>query len=84
MSSGMFWPVTAIIAFVALVAYVAHEDHLRWEKFARENDCKVVATISDGIGTGIGMDAKGNPTLTTVYVPEKKGWKCNNGHTYFR
>lgn len=67
-----------------LIIFGSIEESKKWEKFKASHKCEVVAKISGDFFNTFGMDSKGNPTVGIGSAPNKTGWKCDDGITYYR
>lgn len=71
---------------ICIVAGVQEEK--RWNAFQKEHKCKVVGRMSGGVltgvGTGIGSNGQVGTIVTTTVEPDKTGWLCDDGVTYWR
>lgn len=74
----------AIIALLALVVWAAIEDGRKWEAFKAERHCKAVAHIKGDVFNTFGTDSKGGMTIGIGSTPDKTGWLCDDGMTYYR
>ena len=75
-------------ALIPLTIYAAFKEARAWATFASEHDCKVVGQMSGSTstGTGVGVMANGQvgTVTTTSTTPDKTGYACNDGVTYWR
>lgn len=78
---GCFTAVGALI--VALFVLIVHESH-EWERFSAAHACKVVAHVRGDVFNTVGVDAKGNVSVGIGSTPDKTGWLCDDGVTYYR
>ncbi len=57
-------------------------------QFAATHDCVKVGQMKGNSVTGVGYGMTANGTMgtvvTTTVEPEKIGWRCNDGVTYWR
>jgi hypothetical protein len=56
----------------------------QWNEFTKEHHCKMVAQISGEIIPTIGITTNGNISFGSGYIPNKTGYLCDDGITYFR
>jgi hypothetical protein len=75
---------TAVAAAFGGLIYLAYQDHKAWEQFRVDHNCYVVAKISGSTGLGNTITGNGNVGITTITVPGKTGWLCDDGITYYR
>lgn len=76
--------VVAGIAMIVIAAFAAIEEDRKWDAFKVEHNCKVVAKINGDVFNTFGTDAKGNMTVGVGSTPDKNGWLCDDGITYYR
>lgn len=75
---------TIAVAAMAGLGYLIIQEHKAWEQFRVEQNCRVVAKISGSTGVGPTITGSGDVGVTTISVPGKTGWLCDDGITYFR
>lgn len=69
-----------LLALLAGAFYIAHVEQRSWDEFSVNHDCKIVS--KESASTAFSTSTDGN--MTTVVIPGKTGWACNDGVTYFR
>lgn len=69
----------ALIAIVAVFVGMADES-AQWTQFKADHDCKVVGKMAGNIINTIGP----NGQVGIGYNPDKTGWLCDDGVTYWR
>ena len=78
----------AVVALIVVAAYLMNEDSKTWAAFAAAHNCKVVGRMSGDVQTavGYGMTANGQSgtIIATTVAPEKTGYRCDDGVTYWR
>jgi hypothetical protein len=77
----------AVIVITSLLTDA--DDNEKWETFKRTHSCKVIVRISGdtqlGIGYGIAVNGQQMViVLTPNTTPDKTGWICDDGVTYWR
>lgn len=81
---AMIW----ILLLCAAIVFLGQKKKEEWELFKEEHDCKVVGKMDGEFDSGIGMtvNADGNiePTLVMESSPNKTGWLCDDGITYWK
>lgn len=75
-----------LVVFFTLMIYGIIQEHKEWDVFREKHNCKVVSRISWTTATGFsnGNGGKGGSDIITTYIPEKIGWQCDDGITYYR
>lgn len=84
--------ILALIVFLVLlipaVIYGSIQEAKEWEAFSVANNCKKVGHMKGDVQTGVGfgMTASGQmgTVITTSSTPDKHGWLCDDGVTYWR
>lgn len=82
----------ALIVFLVLLIpaaiYGSIQEAKEWEAFSVAHNCKKVGHIKGDVQTGVGfgMTANGQvgTVITTSSTPDKNGWLCDDGVTYWR
>jgi hypothetical protein len=74
----------AIVACIAWIGFAMVEDQKAWQQFSATHDCKKVAYIRGDVFNTFGTDGRGNMTVGIGSTPDKTGWLCNDGVTYYR
>ena len=76
------------IAMIAFAVAGALVEEKQWQQFAADHDCVKVEQIKGNVLTGVGYGMTTNGTMgtvvTTTVEPDKIGWRCNDGVTYWR
>ena len=66
-----------------LMAMLEHEK--QWQEFKVTHHCVVVAHISGDVFNTIAVNPNGGGVSVGIgATPDKTGWKCDNGVTYYR
>lgn len=77
-----------LIVSFPLAIYGAIIEAREWEKFKISQNCKIVGHERghSSTGVGVGMTASGQmgTVITTNTTPDKTGWLCDDGVTYWR
>lgn len=55
-----------------------------WEEFKAHHACQVVARVKGDVFTTVGTGPKGQVVVGTGSTPDKTGWRCDDGITYYR
>lgn len=76
--------ILGVIFLIILGAYLFIKDERDWENFKTQHHCKVTAHIEGSLSNGIGISSSGKPVMTVNNEPDKTGWLCDDGITYFR
>jgi hypothetical protein len=80
--SEFFWTILLIIVLVFFFFHDRNENK-KWDKFKKEHKCKIVSYIDGDTNVGVGIGSKG-PIPTLSETPDKAGWLCDDGMTYFK
>ncbi|NOT66708.1 MAG: hypothetical protein HOP06_11945 [Methylotenera sp.] len=75
---------TASVACIVGLGLAIVEAENDWQQFAEAHECKKVAHINGDVFNTFGSDSKGNMTVGIGSMPDKTGWLCNDGVTYYR
>jgi hypothetical protein len=73
-----------IIAVIALAVWACVADARAWREFARTHDCKVTARVRGDTFNTFGVSPNGRVTVGVGSTPDKTGYTCNDGITYYR
>lgn len=76
--------IVGAVALLALLAYAGIQESRAWEAFKVEHKCKVVAHVKGHTDLAPGFSSNGSVTFTTISTPDKTGWACDDGITYYR
>ena len=80
--------VAVAILAIPTVAWMAARERAQWREFAAAHDCKKVAHVRGGVnvvsGVGVTPDGKVGVVTGTEIEPDKTGWLCDDGVTYWR
>lgn len=71
-------------AIVGGIVWLAVEEGKEWNAFKQTHACRKVAHVRGHVQPITGFDSKGNVTFSTVTTPDKTGWLCDDGVTYYR
>jgi hypothetical protein len=72
------------LLLVGAFIYASVLEERNWQAFKISHSCKVVGQATGDWITGFGIGAKGETIVTTSRTPDKTGWLCNDGVTYWR
>jgi hypothetical protein len=75
------------VLLIPAVIYGSIQEAKEWDSFAVAHSCKKVGHIKGDVQTGVGfgMTAGGNMGIVvTTSTPDKNGWICDDGITYWR
>lgn len=84
-----FWgllvtPFALIALFYVVLVYVMLADQSEWQAFAEKHSCKIVARVRGDTLSTVGFDAKGQVVMGVTQTPDKVGYLCDDGVTYYR
>ena len=69
-----------LVALLVLGIYAAVQSEHEWATFKAAHHCKVVGRISGDVVTSI----TSNGQIGVGMTPDKTGWQCDDGMTYWR
>lgn len=76
------------VGVLVLFVFGARREHIRWEKFAKDHDCRVVERVRGDVDTTVApiVDAKGgvSTAIGLTSTPDKTAYLCNDGVKYWR
>lgn len=80
--------VVAVAVVVSVEIFALIQEHDAWRMFSEEHSCKVVGKMSGDTATttGFGMMPNGNfgVLFGRTRTPDKTGYLCDDGVTYWR
>jgi len=68
----------AVLMVLVVIGTVAEQQE--WEKFKRLHQCHISGKMDGDVN--FGMSTSGN--MVTTVTPDKTGWTCNDGITYWK
>lgn len=74
----------ASIAMVCALLYAAMRDYEEWEAFRTTHSCKVVTRVNGSVMPSVGVSTSGKMVVGTTITPDRTGWLCDDGVTYYR
>lgn len=75
---------TVLVTVLGGATYLGIKESHEWDAFKVAHSCKVVSRISGDVYIVNGFDSKGNMTTGTAVSPDKIGYLCDDGVTYYR
>lgn len=72
--------IVAVVLLVVGAVAAANDEAKTWKKFKQDHDCKIVAHIRGDTFNTFHSDG----TIGVGRTPDKTGWACDDGITYFR
>jgi hypothetical protein len=82
------WPYLLIIAFVvavgAIIVGAVAAENKQWQAFSTAHHCRVTAKISGDLLVSNTVSSSGKIGLATTSTPDKTGYTCDDGVTYYR
>jgi hypothetical protein len=75
---------STLAALIGVAIYIEIKEEKEWQQFKVAHKCRVVAKISGDTFNTLSMDSKGNPVVGIATTPDKTGWACDDGITYYR
>lgn len=79
-----FIAITICIALMCFAIWAGIHSSNEWEEFSKNHHCKEVAHITGDIFSTFGVSANGQPSIGVGATPDKTGWLCDDGITYYR
>lgn len=76
--------VVLIIVMLIFAIWASVKEVREWAVFKVEHDCKIVANIKGDVFNTINTNANGTVSIGVGITPDKTGWLCNDGITYYR
>lgn len=76
--------IAAILLCLGAAGYAAYREATWWKKFQAEHNCKPVAHIKGATSIGVGVGSNGSVTVIPITEPDRTGWLCDDGITYYR
>jgi hypothetical protein len=73
-----------IIALIILLICAAIKNEKDWKQFKIDHQCKITAHVDGDVFNTFSVDSKGSPVVGIGSTPDKTGWTCNNGITYYK
>lgn len=73
-----------IIALIFVGVYFENVKQERWNQFKSDHQCKEIAFIKGDVFNTININPSGGISVGVGATPDKTGWKCDDGKTYFR
>lgn len=84
LSAGVLLPIALIIILLVVMIYISEEADKKWAAFSAEHNCKVVAKISGSTFNTYSVNPQGQMQVGVGSTPDKTGWLCDDGVTYYR
>jgi hypothetical protein len=74
-------PVILVLMAVGIIA-----DAKQWDAFRKAHDCRIVGKMRGDVVTTVApiIGGNGGVAIGTSVTPDKTGWACNDGVTYWR
>ncbi len=78
--------VVALIFCFVMFVVTSIRERREWEAFRVAHACKVVGHMDGNLVTGVGpaIGGNGGVAVTTSVTPDKEGWLCDDGMTYWK
>ena len=76
-----------LLSLIGMYTFIFHasiKEQSGWEIFKVKQNCKIVTHIKGDVFNTIGVSAQGSVVIGIGSTPDKKGWLCDDGKTYFR
>lgn len=76
------------LAMIPVAIWESIVEQEEWDTFAEAHSCKVVGkmngSVQTGVGYGVTSGGKMGTVMTTTTIPDKTGYICDDGVTYWR
>lgn len=84
MSDGALIGIGAVvlIALMVFAGFSYNAEHKQWQAFSEAHHCKVVGQMSGDLLVSPVVSSRGGVAVTST--PDKTGWLCDDGVTYWR
>lgn len=69
---------------IHLAVWGAVESERSWSQYKVTHECHIVGRMSGDVITTIGPTTGGGVSVGIGMTPDKTGWQCNDGITYWR
>ncbi len=76
--------IAAIVALFGIIIYADIQATKEWEAFKINHECKITAHVDGDVFNTFSVDSKGSPVIGIGSTPDKTGWTCNDGITYYK
>ncbi len=73
-----------LFAGFGFLVYAMVKDDQRFALFALEHHCKVVGRMSGDVAVGNVVSSNGSVGIVVTSTPDKTGYACDDGVTYWR
>jgi hypothetical protein len=81
---GMAIVVLIFSAVIVVAISLAVDENREWESFKTQHKCKIVSQLHGDVFNTVGVSSKGNVVVGIGSTPDKTGWLCDDGITYFK
>lgn len=74
------------VGLIVIMCVVLANEERRWQEFKAAHECKVVGRMSGDVTTTVApiIGGNGGVAFGVSVSPDKTGWQCNDGITYWR
>jgi len=76
--------VTVGLGLSALIVVAAASERREWMRFRDAHHCRLIGHMDGSCSTGVGVSSNGSAVMTTSCDPDKDGWLCDDGMTYWK
>lgn len=81
---GVVVPAVSLFILLPGIAYLIYLNEAEWKAFSAEHNCKVVAKISGSVFNTYTVGQNGQMQMGVGSTPDRTGWLCDDGVTYYR
>lgn len=82
----IFIYIIMVLVFLGIISifFDDYKERVQWDKYRTDHACKIVDHIDGYVFNTLGTDAKGNISVGIASTPDKTGWLCDDGITYYK
>jgi len=74
----------AFVAFIVWVWVLVTAEAKEWDAFKVAHACRVVAKVDGSVFNTFSVSPKGQMVIGVGSTPDKTGWLCDDGVTYYK
>jgi hypothetical protein len=73
-----------LVGLLLLAMWAAISSGEKWEQFKLDHKCKIVAQVDGEIFNTVSVGGNGQMQIGIGSTPDKTGWLCDDGVTYYK